>query len=113
MRVLRALRERRHHGIRFFQQAAVLAVSCLVSNELLKISEQRYQYLTHASDAGTSVHIVCQCCHLEDGLVLLNPLQRLLEAGVDAAYRRACRVCAGLCFLSVLLQRNERKGLKF
>lgn len=26
--------------------------------------------------------------HLEDGLVLLDPLQRLLEVGVDAAHGR-------------------------
>lgn len=39
MRVLRALRECGHHGIRFFQKAAVLAIFGLVSDELLKVKK--------------------------------------------------------------------------
>lgn len=125
MGILGALRECRHHGVRFLQQAAVLAISRLVSNELLKMLEKRFRSNCgdSASDVFLSVmqrtepsqefvHIVRQSCHLEGGLVLLDPLQWLLEAGIDAAYRGTCRVCAGLLFLSVLLQCSERKIFK-
>lgn len=41
--ILRTLRECRHHCKSFFQQAAVLTISCFVSNELLKMLQQKFQ----------------------------------------------------------------------
>lgn len=73
--VLGALGQRRHHGVGFLQEAAVLPVSGFVSDELLR---KRFGDVTSFSRATTRGRYVSAVCHLEDDFVLLNPLQGLL-----------------------------------
>lgn len=41
--------------------------------------------------------------YLQEGLVLLNPLQWLLEMGIYASYWWICRVCISLRCVSIFL----------
>lgn len=45
--------------------------------------------------------------HLENALVLLDPLKGLLEIGVDASHWGTCRVGTGLLFVCVLLEKRS------